>query len=42
VNDRHGIESLINRTGKLIGPAMDRDRPHPAFLRWHRDNCFKR
>ena len=42
VNDRDGVESLINRTGRLIGPLAARDRPHPAFLGWHRENCFKR
>lgn len=42
VNDRDGVESLINRSGKLIGPLAARDRPHPAFLAWHRENCFKR
>jgi putative restriction endonuclease len=41
VNDRDGVESLINRTGKLLGPQMERDRPHPAFLAWHREHCFK-
>lgn len=41
VNDREGVDSLINRTGRLIGPLEIRDRPHPSFLRWHRDNCFK-
>jgi putative restriction endonuclease len=41
VNDRDGVDSLINRTGKLIGPLAGRDRPHPAFLQWHRENCFK-
>ena len=41
VNDRDGVESLINKSGRLIGPLADRDRPHPAFLEWHRDNCFK-
>jgi putative restriction endonuclease len=41
VNDRDGAEGLINRTGRLIGPLHERDRPHPAFLQWHRDNCFK-
>ena len=41
VNDRDGIESLINKSGKLIGPAAERDRPHPVFLQWHRENCFK-
>lgn len=42
VNDRDGVGSLINKTGKLIGPLAKRDRPHPAFLQWHRENCFKR
>lgn len=42
VNDRDGVEGLINRTGRLIGPLSARDRPHPAFLAWHRENCFKR
>lgn len=42
VNDRDGVESLINRTGRLIGPLLERNRPHPAFLAWHRENCFKR
>lgn len=41
VNDRDGAQSLINRTGRLIGPSAARDRPHPAFLQWHRENCFK-
>lgn len=41
VNDRDGAQSLINKTGHLIGPSVRRDRPHPAFLRWHRENCFK-
>ncbi len=41
VNDRDGAEGLINRTGKLIGPLTTRDRPHTAFLRWHREEVFK-
>ncbi len=41
VNDREGAESLINRTGHLIGPREKRDRPHPGFLQWHRESCFK-
>lgn len=42
VNDRDSIAGLVNPTGRLIGPELDRDRPHPAFLEWHRENCFKR
>ena len=41
VNDRESVDSLINKTGRLIGPLQERDRPHPVFLRWHRENCFK-
>ncbi|RYE08210.1 MAG: restriction endonuclease [Hyphomicrobiales bacterium] len=41
VNDRDGVETLLNRTGRLIVPVSSRDKPHPAFLRWHRDNVFK-
>lgn len=41
VNDRDSVESLVNRTGKLIAPDDRRDWPHPMFLAWHRDNRFK-
>lgn len=41
VNDRDGVEGLINKTGRLMGPLEPRDRPHPHFLQWHRENCFK-
>lgn len=41
VNDRDSVEKLINPTGRLIGPVAARDRPHPAFLAWHRSERFK-
>lgn len=41
VNDPDGVRGLINRTGKAIVPLRALDRPHPHFLRWHRENCFK-
>jgi putative restriction endonuclease len=41
VNDRDGVQGMINKTGRLIGPLASRHRPHPAFLDWHRENCFK-
>lgn len=41
VNDRASIESLINRSGRANLPLDQRERPHPAFLKWHRENCFK-
>ncbi len=41
LNDRDAAAGLINRTGRLIGPTLQRDRPHPAFLAWHREHVFK-
>ena len=37
VNDRASVEAVINSSGRLIPPIRDGERPHPAFLRWHRD-----
>lgn len=33
---------IINRSGKAMAPKDAGERPHPAFLAWHRENCFKR
>lgn len=41
VNDREGVEALLNPTGHILPPANKRDQPHPQFLQWHRENCFK-
>lgn len=41
VNDRAGIEALVNKNGRALAPVRAADRPHPHFLTWHRDNCFK-
>jgi putative restriction endonuclease len=40
-NDLESIRGLVNRTGKAIVPSRPFERPHPHFLRWHRENCFK-
>lgn len=41
VNDRGSIEAIINKTGKALVPDRVAMRPHPVFLGWHRENCFK-
>lgn len=41
-NDPESIRTLINRSGFAIPPQRPLDRPHPTFLDWHRENCFKR
>ncbi len=40
-NDPAGIRSLVNRTGFAVAPPRTMEHPHPSFLAWHRDNCFK-
>lgn len=40
-NDVDGVRSLILPGGYAMPPANLVDRPHPHFLKWHRDNCFK-
>jgi putative restriction endonuclease len=41
VNDTAGVRSMINKTGRILTPARAVDQPHPHYLRWHRENCFK-
>jgi len=41
VNDVGSVRGFINKTGFAAAPARAADRPHPHFLKWHRDNCFK-
>ena len=41
VNDPDGIQAMINKSGHASPPLRAADRPHPHFLQWHRENCFK-
>jgi putative restriction endonuclease len=41
VNDPDSIRGLVNKSGRAIEPRRTSDRPHPHFLQWHRDHCFK-
>jgi putative restriction endonuclease len=41
VNDRAGVEAMINKTGRALEPVRSLDRPHPHFLAWHREQVFK-
>lgn len=40
-NDPESIRLLANKTGRALVPQRAFERPHPHFLRWHRENCFK-
>jgi putative restriction endonuclease len=41
VNDLSGVKSLLNKNGCARLPLRATDRPHPHFLKWHRENRFK-
>ncbi|MBL8707274.1 MAG: HNH endonuclease [Rhodospirillales bacterium] len=41
VNDPESVKTLINPSGFAYPPRRPLERPHPVFLRWHRENCFK-
>jgi putative restriction endonuclease len=41
VNDQEGVRNLINKDGLARTPHRVLERPHPHFLQWHRDYCFK-
>jgi putative restriction endonuclease len=40
-NDLEGVRSIINKSGSALAPRRISDRPHPHFLKWHREHCFK-
>lgn len=41
VNDPGQVHGLLNASGKALRPHNPADRPHPKFLNWHRECCFK-
>lgn len=40
-NDPDSVRAFINRSGRAITPKKAIERPHPHFLQWHREHCFK-
>lgn len=40
-NDVEAIRSMINSSGVLLTPDRQTERPHSAFVTWHRENRFK-
>jgi putative restriction endonuclease len=41
VNDRDGVRAFVNASGRAFEPSRSSERPHPHFLHWHREHCFK-
>jgi putative restriction endonuclease len=42
VNDHDSVRAFVNASGRAIAPSRSSERPHPRFLEWHRERCFKR
>ena len=42
VNDAESVWGLVNRTKRAAVPPNPAHRPHPSYLGWHREHCFKR
>jgi putative restriction endonuclease len=40
-NDQDAVRSFVNKSGRAFTPLRNSERPHPHFLTWHRDHCFK-
>ena len=40
-NDPEGVRSILNKSGRALAPRRLSDRPHPHFLKWQREYCFK-
>lgn len=41
INDVDGVQKILRADGRARFPEGQREQPEPAFLRWHRENCFK-
>jgi len=41
VNDMDSVWKLLNASRTATAPTNPAHRPHPAYLTWHRENCFK-
>jgi len=41
VNDVESLWNLVNKTRQAAVPANPAHRPHPSYLAWHREFCFK-
>jgi putative restriction endonuclease len=41
VNDLESVQGFVNKTRRALPPRRPLERPHPHFLQWHREHCFK-
>ena len=41
INDVDGVRKILNSSGRARFPDAEAERPDGAFVRWHREHCFK-
>ncbi|HEY0027967.1 MAG TPA: HNH endonuclease [Allosphingosinicella sp.] len=41
VNDPGSVWSLVNKSRRALTPPRPSEWPHPLYLAWHREHCFK-
>lgn len=41
VNDVDSVWGLVNKTRRAAVPDNPAHSPHPTYLAWHREHCFK-
>jgi putative restriction endonuclease len=41
VNDADSVWNLVRPERRALVPTDPARRPHPAYLAWHREHCFK-
>jgi putative restriction endonuclease len=41
VNDVDSVWQLVNSSKRAAIPSNPANRPHPSYLSWHREHCFK-
>jgi len=41
INDVDGVRKILNSTGRARFPDAQAEQPDVAFVRWHREHCFK-
>jgi putative restriction endonuclease len=41
-NDQDAVRAFVHQSGRAFTPSRNSERPHPHFLHWHREYCFKR
>jgi putative restriction endonuclease len=41
VNDVEGVWKLVNQSKRAAMPKNPAHHPHPSYLAWHREHCFK-